>query len=66
METKKNNLYHIYRHGNKDEIWHPGNTITIDTTYKSALCISLLLEDKLLTERYGTYDIDELIEKLKT
>lgn len=62
---KKENLYHIHRSGNSDELWYVGNKLKIDDSFNSMFYVKLLQEEKKLIEKYGDYDIDYIIARME-
>lgn len=54
-------LYHIHRKDSEDTIWKLDSRITIDNSFQSRFYQKLLIEDSILRERYGDYDIDYFI-----
>lgn len=65
MLTQKNNLYHIHRNGNMDDTWQVGTNIEITDSFDGMFYKKLLEDDKILTRRYGNYDIDYIIAMME-
>lgn len=54
-------LYHIHRNDNHDDLWYVENKIIVDDNFNSQFYTNLLEEEKLLVQRYGSYNIDHFI-----
>lgn len=59
------NLYHIHRNENQDNLWYVGNEIIVDDNFQSNFYTSLLKEERPLVQRYGVYDIDYFIAMME-
>ena len=68
MMNTKSKLYHVHRNGNMDNQWYLGAEIKIDNNFENIFYTKLLEDERILTKRYGNYDIDYIIammEKMK-
>lgn len=58
-------LYHIHRTGDMDDLWYVGNEIIVDDNFQSQFYVQLLKQEFPLVQRYGDYDIDDLISTME-
>lgn len=66
MVVEKEKLfYHIHRLGNYDKDWQVGKSLEIDENFVSNFYENVLLREKLLSDKYQDYNIDEIIKGLE-